>query len=536
MKVMIVDDEKMLRIGLKMMIPWEENGYQLYSGAEDGVMALAMIDKLLPDIIITDLKMPKMDGLELIQQLNNHPHFQGKIIVLSNYEEYGLVREALKLGAFDYLLKVTLKPSELLSVLSKTSELILNERHEIESGRKKTEALVKSYLLSKNQFFVELINDNHVSEQEIAFQADQLQIVSSKQPLFMLYIHIDGYDKNKWTRKQLMSFSIRNVVSELITGSPISEFADIGNREYMVLLAGVDRFASDTAKLQLAKQISDMLKLYLNLEANLIISKPFFGLRQVYEAYWACKQVVSIRYYRSAPILLHVSEVCCHNGSLPPHIVLLQDEMIARIRAADTDGLLQSMQSLLEAARREQLHPSLLLRCCLTVIDCWEATHIGRNDNRYSLPDTYRISLVEAPTADAFRMAFEEALQYLLHHAPPATVQKYRKEVREVIEYLIRHLDQKVTLELTADHVKMNKNHLSRLFKQETEKTIVHYLNELRLERARELLKNRDLSVKAVAEGVGIPDQFYFNRLFRRRYDQNPTDYKKSLLKNQNRP
>jgi len=536
MKVMIVDDEKMLRIGLKMMIPWEENGYQLYSGAEDGVMALAMVDMLSPDIIITDLRMPKMDGLELIQKLNDHPKFQGKIIVLSNYEEYNLVREALKLGAFDYLLKVTLKPHELLSVLKKTSELILDERHEQEADRRKTAALVESYLQSKNQFFVEIINDTHVSEQEITYLAHQLNIVSTNQQLFILYIQIDQFDRNKWNRKQLMSFSIRNVVSELIADSPMAEFADIGNREYMVLLPEGHRFSSDSAKLQLAKQVSNTLKLYLNLETNLIISKPFFGLRQVYDAYWACKQAVDVRFYRSAPILQHVSEVSCHDNSLPPHIVLLQDEMIARIRAADTEGLIQSMKLLLDAAEKEQLHPSLLLRCSLTVIDCWEATHIGGNDNRYALPSTYRISLVEAPTLDAFRIVFEEALQYLLLHAPASTAQKYRKEVREVIEYLIRHLDQKITLEVLADHVNMNNNHLSRLFKKETDKTIVHYLNELRLERARELLKNRDLSVKSVAEGVGIPDQFYFNRLFRRRYGQNPTDYKKSLLKNQNRP
>lgn len=535
MKVLIVDDEKMLRIGLKMMIPWEQHGYALCGGAEDGIIALEMITKLEPDIVITDLRMPRMDGLELIQALKSSSRFQGKIVVLSNYDEYELVREALKLGAVDYLLKVTLKPRELLAALSQAAEQIHAERAEKETDRLKTDALQESYRLAKNRFLAELATDEHVLTSEVARQADELHLRPGDGPLFLVYMHLDRYDHNKWNRKHLLSFSIRNVIAELLTDSPFMEFADLGNLEYIALVARHERFASESGKMQLIRHMSDMLKLYLNLEVNLVVSADFEGLYRVNQAYGACKRTAGLRFYTPAPLVASACEATCRGRSLPPPFVELQDRMIAQIRAGDTDGLSATMEALLEAARSERLHPSLLVRIALTVIDCWEAAGAGVSAG-HALPGALREALVQAKTAAGFRDAFLQSLRYAGQHAAIGAVRKYRKEVREVIDYLIRHLDTKITLEPIANHVNLNESHMSRLFKSETGKTIVNYLNELRMERARELLKNPDLTVKAVAEGVGIPDPFYFNRLFRRTYGQSPTDYKKSIGKYQNYP
>ncbi|NRF92439.1 response regulator [Paenibacillus frigoriresistens] len=136
-KVLIVDDEKIIRIGLKMMIPWEQHGFELIGAAEDGVAAMALVEQYKPDIVITDLKMPRVNGLELIQKLKDMPVFNGKIIAISNYGEYDLVREAMKLGAIDYLLKVTLKPENLLDILNNASSQLSTEKQKKEMERKK---------------------------------------------------------------------------------------------------------------------------------------------------------------------------------------------------------------------------------------------------------------------------------------------------------------------------------------------------------------------------------------------------------------
>lgn len=115
-RILIVDDDTMVRIGLKTVIDWEENGFVLVGEAHDGREALALAQERRPDIIITDIKMPGMDGIALIERLRAQES-PAEILVLSSYDEFDLVKRALKLGARDYLLKLNLEPAELVRCL-----------------------------------------------------------------------------------------------------------------------------------------------------------------------------------------------------------------------------------------------------------------------------------------------------------------------------------------------------------------------------------------------------------------------------------
>ena len=115
-RILIADDDTMVRIGLKTVINWEENGFVLVGEAANGLEAMQLVQEKKPDIVITDIKMPGMDGIELIRQLRQQST-PPEILVLSSYDEFELVKQALKLGARDYLLKLNLNPEELLHSL-----------------------------------------------------------------------------------------------------------------------------------------------------------------------------------------------------------------------------------------------------------------------------------------------------------------------------------------------------------------------------------------------------------------------------------
>lgn len=126
-KVIIVDDEKIVRIGLKTIIKWNENGYELVGEAKDGISAFSMVQKYNPDIVITDLKMPNLDGIGLIKKLKEE-NYKCKVLVLSNYSDFELVKEAMKLGAADYILKLTMQPDDLLKILKQMSQQLNKEK------------------------------------------------------------------------------------------------------------------------------------------------------------------------------------------------------------------------------------------------------------------------------------------------------------------------------------------------------------------------------------------------------------------------
>ena len=119
--ILIIDDEPIVKIALRSILPWEEHGFSICGTASNGLEALPLINQHHPDVIITDLKMPGMDGLELIRILKEQG-YPGEILVLSNYEDFDSVRSALLLGAADYLLKIKIQPDTLLACLNKTVE------------------------------------------------------------------------------------------------------------------------------------------------------------------------------------------------------------------------------------------------------------------------------------------------------------------------------------------------------------------------------------------------------------------------------
>lgn len=133
------------------MINWYQHGFELVGTAKNGANALDMVEQYSPDIVFTDLKMPQMDGLELIRQLKRR-RYRGKIVALTNYAEYELIREAMVLGASDYLLKVALNPDDLLVVLNKMMTKLSDERRQIEEDIRQEMTQRERQAIMKNMF------------------------------------------------------------------------------------------------------------------------------------------------------------------------------------------------------------------------------------------------------------------------------------------------------------------------------------------------------------------------------------------------
>ncbi|GIP39821.1 AraC family transcriptional regulator [Paenibacillus sp. J31TS4] len=531
-KVLVVDDEAIVRITLKTIVPWERHGFAFLGSASNGAEALALFDKEAPDIVISDLKMPVMDGLELLRRLKERG-FSGKTIVLSSYGEYELVREAMKLGAMDYLLKVTLEPEELIGLLAKVAEQLKEERSEQEKQWQLQAHWRETRRLAVNQYYRQLLLEE-LPPDRLRREAERLGVaLDGSDGGYLLYLYIEQYEaalrQGKIKDKQLLGFSIHNIVAELANDPSGVSVAELSPRQFVVVYRTAGNEDRER-QLAFAERIVSMLKLYLNLSVSAAVSGRFGTAEELGAAYRQCLRLMKQRFYRETGSVYHAAEAEEGRREMLDGIPAVMEEVRHALDGGRPDEAEETLLSLWERARRERLDPEAVKQMGTLLLADWQKLLMEWGDASFENRETTE-RLARTETLAQVGELLAEAVREAAGRLEAAKRSSYRKEINQVIAFLKERIGEKVTLAMLAAEVNMNESYLSRLFKQETGKTIVESMHQLKLEKARTLLRDPDRTVKEIAEEVGIDDPFYFNRLFNRYYGQSPTDYRKSLRK-----
>lgn len=173
-KLLLTDDEENVRNAIARIVDWESAGAELCGTAEDGVDALEKIKAYEPDILLVDIRMPKMTGLEVIEEINRHGDWHIKCIVLSGHDEFDYARQALRLGAVDYLLKPCL-PEDILGAVKNARALLLQER-EMRAGQEEGDEKTGHYLVDAA---VAYIKQNYKNEITLAAVAEKIMITAN---------------------------------------------------------------------------------------------------------------------------------------------------------------------------------------------------------------------------------------------------------------------------------------------------------------------------------------------------------------------
>jgi len=294
-KVLIVDDEKIVRLAIKSMIDWEKLGLELCGTAINGIAALNLVEKFNPDIIITDIKMQGMDGVELIKRLKEKG-YDGEILVLSNYNDFDLVRDALRHGAYDYVLKVTVKSEDFSRILEEITAKLRKKRGQSEHAVAKDlspdtlrDAILKDALLYENP-----------NLDKAAAKLTNLQLPGKND--FIAFVIVNGKIKNISAEDQNhASAVIKNIVGELLVSSAWHSVIEIdANTVYVAAAYNSDadgRTANGDMPEKLAKRLLELAAVYYNLKMGIIYSNAAKDYRSFLEESLKCIKASSIFFY-----------------------------------------------------------------------------------------------------------------------------------------------------------------------------------------------------------------------------------------------
>ncbi|MEK4209151.1 response regulator [Paenibacillus sp. FSL L8-0493] len=521
--VMLVDDEPIVKVALRTMIPWEELGYMICATASDGVEALTLVDKFNPHIIITDLKMPNMDGLQLIKELNNRG-FAGKILVASNHGEYELVREALVLGAIDYMLKISMKTGDLIYLLEKSTKLIQEQLQSRQQQETQTQLLQHNLKSVKNALLKDYFTDPYYDVRQLE-QHDAITFAFSESSCYLFYITFEQNNATHNERQNHISVSfIENIILDILETVDQLEIIQLESNGLLLLISCDTLDDHQIIRTDFIQRVIRLIKMYISITPTIVFSDPVRGYAEAKRTLERCKESLLIQFYNEITIIdpkdVHLKDTLDFED-----VHDFSTQLIQNWKLSGVEAVTQATQQFLDICKSKQINPAETKKFivnCLHYLPLCDA-HLIVEDPK--LLKNYIENIASSKrTTDV--LSIMELVFQLFSHQKQQIVTTHNRDVKQAIDYINTHYQKKLTLSLIAKHVNLSENYLSRIFKEEVGQSIIHYINTVKMEKAADLILKGNPYIKEISTQIGIHDQFYFTRLFKKHFGVNPSEYK----------
>lgn len=532
LKVFLVEDEFVVREGIKNNIDWQAHGYEFCGEASDGELAFPMIQKLKPDIVITDIRMPFMDGLVLSRLIKKEmPEIE--IVILTGYEEFEYAKEAVKIGVAEYLSK-PINGEELLKEMNALSLKIEEKKQEREIREKYRKELEEGFLKERKELFSYLVTASK-SPAELLELADKLNIDLSA----------------IWYNIMLLKTRSLYHAQEEYSNSLVSVEEELKRLEEQNGLLSFDRNLEGKAILFRADSLEELESLQ---------KEYITGAKAILQEH------DNIRYFggvgtpvnrlRELPLSFErASHAFAHRYLVEESLILTCDELEKRIYLEKDDFDIGKVDP--KQMNRDRIYEFLKLGDKEEVIYFVDEFMRGLGESaldsslfrQYMIMDVYfcvadfveglSFEKTEIPAPDVSAKTVqgrENAVKYIAYIIEKAlqlrekTVNsKYGDIVDKMMQYVDEnYADENLTLNLMASHLNFSPNHLSMIFSQQTGQTFIKYLTDIRMNKAKELLRGSAKRSSEIGLYVGYKDPHYFSYLFKKTQGMTPTQYREN--------
>ncbi len=526
LKVLIVDDEFLIRIGLKSTIQWEENGFVIIGDAENGEEAIKLYHEFQPDIVITDIRMPKMDGLELTRYLRT-VNQDVKVVILSSHNDFAYAKEAITLGASDYILKASMEPVEILNTLIKV-------RKQIESQDKKeqnTMALKSELEYSKKLVMLKMFDDfikgtSDAGMNEFSFQFPDFIVVCGR-----VDDYEEQYRKMDPMTKRLLRESILNIFQSKMNDACkgiVEEYSD--GVFVAVLSVNQARYSCEDAGATYADAVQKAFRTYTKVSVSFGISKGICEINQIPKAVEETLQTLQqkifygnnciITYKQSMKLKREIDCVfSCEEDKIRYYVLNNRMEAVESILAEIFQYIDRNAGGVIQLNYICTQYVSLLNRISIEAgFNREQAANIFFAEEPLGLES---VSEIEEWFKNQFRL-LAQSIGVKQNSTMSGLIREARKYIR--LNYM-----NNIALGDVAEHVNISRIYFSQLFKQETGEKYIDFLNKVRIEKAKEYLAFYDMKTYEVAEKVGFQESGYFARTFKKLVGKTPSEYQKEV-------
>lgn len=536
---MIVDDEPNVVNGLVEHISWTELGLSVEMTANDGEEALSKIRERQPDIVITDVYMPKMDGLTLIRHLREEfPHIY--IVIHSGYDEFENARIAMRYGVQHFLLKPSIV-SEISAVMSEiVQEMDVDEKRH--SLIQRFEEQQQSYMkFVKDTFIRELLVTRYQAEDIPAEKLELLQLSGDTRVIAasLALLRPPYLTKAKEREWQLMKFGSGNIIREIIEEHDCEQGLDIHVVDYsdsmfvIVFIAKQPELDLVAISKQVTEQMIDNILLYLKLSLSVGIGEVKQGLHELINSYLESQQALEAADYQAINRAFTYREVQDTETAADYQYPFdMLKEIYEALENRELTPILQSWRKFEAGLLSDNRLPLFITQnLCMSFIGILTMTGAPQEDDMnkdmQQMSEWFKAIYAQTSTKELCNWMDGWIDEWVKHSQEAWSGKKSHKLVQQVKQYVRDHYDEEISLTEIAENLYVNRNYLSQLFKKVTGETFVTYLNKFRIEKAKEKMRERHYLISEISEMVGYQNSTYFSQVFKSITGKSPSEFYK---------
>ncbi|MGL4798421.1 MAG: response regulator [Cellulosilyticaceae bacterium] len=516
-KIALIDDEMIVREGMKELIPWQELGLELIGTAEDGVAGYKLIEEKKPDIVLLDINMPKCDGIELAKRVKEvYAHI--KIVFISGYDEFDYARQAVRIGVEDYILKPITKV-EIKKLLSKMVRQLDNEKAEQK----------KSLVLVQQQIMQELLM-NQIQPNMIEKKCKKVNIPCQCPAYGVFFVdpdeRLDGGEKT--TSITLTSFVVQNIVREIL------EHKKWGIAFEVEGVTGVFYTSQATEWIRQQEEydqhmhvIQKTIQQSVGIQVSIGVGNLVTNIQDVYQSYEEAKSVLKSRFLKGTGQVIYYQDTAYQKADVQ---CLLEWEERILDALVDRETFCRAIQNIGIEMKREkvvvediqQIWGHILYgvvkklseqnkQIILEVSGGLDMTKEIQQCKTFGQMQQFIIDLY-----DEYRASIAEDIN---------ATQSYVDSIKSFIKE--NYTDPELSVKHICDHIHISASYVGQIFKKEIGKTFIQYVTAFRIEKAKELLTYTNLKTYEITEKVGYVDAHYFSVIFKKYTHVTPSEYRK---------
>lgn len=543
LKIFLAEDEVVVRETIKRMIPWEKLGFELVGEAADGEMALPLLIRQQPDLLITDIKMPFMDGLTLARLAKKEiPGL--KVVILSGYDDFNYAKQAIGIGVEDYLLKPITKNA----LIERLSEI--RSRYEHEKTQKeyyeKFQREMQAYEKNSSRDFFEALVGGSMDMMEVYKRAEKLGLDIVAEAYNVLIFTMNCDEDFSGQRDEYSSWEAESLelLENFFAGHSSAMLFRSNIFSYGVLLKG----QRETIEENTRACVDEIRKILSRQDGRrewfLAVGQSVDRLSQIQKSYHTASRAFSQRYLYDENILYYDEmETMEHPGGQA------ETEDNAYLQKVDVNALNPAiLQKFLSNGLQEEtenfvkdyfyaigqepmeslvFRNYVILNVRFSVISFIKG--LGCDTNEMESADTEEVLAESGKNMESAIAYAKKMISQAIEIRDQNSGNKNRSILKTAVDFIDSHyMDEEISLNTVANVANVSSNHFSALFSQNMGQTFIEYLTTLRMNKAKELLRCTGMRSSEIAGEIGYKDAHYFSYLFKKTQGMTPSNYRKA--------